>query len=86
MVFGESWFDTLPLLVRPGAVVPVNGQLKDSEGDVLDGLEVMTNDPEEDWEFELVEAKDVTKVGKEFTVGQDLKVHGLDVTVMDMTK
>ncbi|PKX98469.1 putative sugar hydrolase [Aspergillus novofumigatus IBT 16806] len=36
-------FDTLPILVRPGSVTPVNPKLKVPEGDALDGLELLVN-------------------------------------------
>ncbi|KAL4786790.1 glycosyl hydrolases family 31-domain-containing protein [Aspergillus varians] len=36
-------FETLPILVRPGSVTPVNVKLERPEGDALDGLEVLVN-------------------------------------------
>ncbi|KAL2866434.1 putative sugar hydrolase [Aspergillus lucknowensis] len=36
-------FETLPILVRPGSVTPVNPKLAVPEGDALDGLEVLVN-------------------------------------------
>ncbi|PYI01857.1 putative sugar hydrolase [Aspergillus sclerotiicarbonarius CBS 121057] len=36
-------FETLPLLIRPGAVIPVNWKMKGAEDDPLDGLEVLVN-------------------------------------------
>ncbi|KAL2814201.1 glycosyl hydrolases family 31-domain-containing protein [Aspergillus cavernicola] len=36
-------FETLPILVRPGSVTPLNPKLKAPEGDALDGLEVLVN-------------------------------------------
>jgi alpha-D-xyloside xylohydrolase len=36
-------FETLPILVRPGSVTPLNSKLVAPEGDALDGLEVLVN-------------------------------------------
>ncbi|KAL2846766.1 glycosyl hydrolases family 31-domain-containing protein [Aspergillus pseudodeflectus] len=36
-------FETLPILVRPGSVTPLNPKLVAPEGDALDGLEVLVN-------------------------------------------
>ncbi|PKY02981.1 putative sugar hydrolase [Aspergillus campestris IBT 28561] len=38
-------FDTLPLLVRPGTVTPINRRLERPDGDALDGLELVVNGP-----------------------------------------
>ncbi|ETN43559.1 uncharacterized protein HMPREF1541_02718 [Cyphellophora europaea CBS 101466] len=70
-------FDSLPLLVKPGAVVPVNYKLKDFEGDVLNGLELLVNGPlDSEKEVKIVEAKDVASVSKTLVVGKDLSVKG----------
>ena len=79
-------FESLPLLVRPGAVIPVNPKMKEAAGDVLDGLEVLVNGIYEEREIEIVEAKDVGKVGLTMKIGLDLKVEGRDVKVHDMSK
>ncbi|KAL2817372.1 glycosyl hydrolases family 31-domain-containing protein [Aspergillus granulosus] len=36
-------FETLPILVRPGSVTPLNPKLEAPEGNALDGLEVLVN-------------------------------------------
>ncbi|KAL3467403.1 glycosyl hydrolases family 31-domain-containing protein [Aspergillus heterothallicus] len=36
-------FETLPILVRPGSVTPLNPKLEAPEGDALNGLEVLVN-------------------------------------------
>lgn len=36
-------FDTLPILIRPGSVTPINPKLKDPQGDAFDGLELLVN-------------------------------------------
>ncbi|KAK6837833.1 Alpha-xylosidase [Aspergillus parasiticus] len=36
-------FDTLPILVRPGSVTPINPKLKGPQDDALDGLELLVN-------------------------------------------
>ncbi|KAL4806410.1 glycosyl hydrolases family 31-domain-containing protein [Aspergillus unguis] len=36
-------FETLPILIRPGSVTPLNFKLEKPEGDPLDGLEVLVN-------------------------------------------
>jgi alpha-D-xyloside xylohydrolase len=36
-------FDTLPILVRPGSVIPINPKLKAPQDDALNGLEVLVN-------------------------------------------
>jgi alpha-D-xyloside xylohydrolase len=80
-------FDTLPLLIRPGAVLPVNPSVKAPDGDVLDGLKVWVNGPlKEDKVVAIVEASDVKNVSKTFTVSKDLKVAGLSgVEVVDLS-
>lgn len=80
-------FDTLPLLVRPGAVLPVNPSLKAPDGDLLDGLKVWANGPlQGDKLVELVEPSDVKSVSKSFTVKKDLTVTGISgVEVVDLS-
>lgn len=36
-------FETLPILIRPGSVTPINPKLKDPQGDAFDGLELLVN-------------------------------------------
>ncbi|KAE8144779.1 glycosyl hydrolases family 31-domain-containing protein [Aspergillus avenaceus] len=36
-------FDTLPILIRPGSVTPINPKLKAPQDDALNGLEVLVN-------------------------------------------
>ena len=51
-VQGPAWrrethgFDTLPVLVRPGAVLPVSGRDDRPDYDYLDGLTLLTNRPD----------------------------------------
>jgi alpha-D-xyloside xylohydrolase len=72
-------FESLPLLIRPGAVVAVNHELKSFEGDVLDGLELVVNGPlEGDVKVEIVEAKDVGKVSRTVTVTNELDAKGME--------
>ncbi|OAP54761.1 Alpha-xylosidase [Fonsecaea erecta] len=81
-------FDTLPLLVRPGAVVPLNPTLNAPDGDVTKGLQVLVNGPlHGEKVVELVEAGDVARVAKTFTVDEELVVKGIDgVRVVDMSR
>lgn len=66
-------FETLPLLVRPGAVVPVNPLLEDPVGwsnDYLTRLEVLANIPlkDEGVEVTIVDPQNVGKVARTFRV------------------
>ncbi|RVD81598.1 uncharacterized protein DFL_009455 [Arthrobotrys flagrans] len=80
-------FDTLPILVRPGAVVACTPGLSTPDGDVLKGFQVLVNGPlEGEKKVEIVEAGDVEKVSKTVTIGVDLKARGADVEVVDLTK
>ncbi|KAL2431430.1 Alpha-xylosidase [Exophiala dermatitidis] len=80
-------FNTLPLLIRPGAVIPFNPSLKDPEADYLKGLQVLVNGPiAGDTDVEIVLPSDVYHVGKTFTVAQDLTVRSDGVEVVDLTK
>ncbi|KAJ6257908.1 Alpha-glucosidase [Drechslerella dactyloides] len=79
-------FDTMPMLVRPGAVVPYNPSVVTPDGDVVSGLQVLVNGPlAAERTVEVVEAGDVSRVSRTFTVGRDLKVAGLAVEVVDLT-
>ncbi|KAH0833593.1 hypothetical protein AYO21_05272 [Fonsecaea monophora] len=81
-------FDTLPLLIRPGAVVPYNPTLKAPDGDIFKGLQVLVNGPlVSEKTVELVEARDVSRVSKAFTVDQSLVIKGIEgVQVLDLSK
>jgi alpha-D-xyloside xylohydrolase len=75
----QHGFESLPLLVRPGAVVAVNHKLKEFDGDVLDGLELVVNGPlEDDVEVEIVEAKSVGKISRTLTVTKQGEVKGFE--------
>ena len=80
-------FDTMPILLRPGAVVPFNPTLKVPDGDLWKGLQVLVNGPlREDRGVEIVDAKDVRVVAQRFTLDKELKVHGADgVEVVDVS-
>ena len=68
-------FDSLPILLRPGAVVPFNPSLTAPDGDVVKGLQVLVNAPlSSERVIELVEATDVAKVAKTFIVDEQLSV------------
>ncbi|KIW93263.1 uncharacterized protein Z519_05868 [Cladophialophora bantiana CBS 173.52] len=81
-------FDTLPLLLRPRAVVPLNPSLKAPDGDMANGLRVLVNGPlDGDKVVELVEVRDVSKVAKSFTLDKELVVNGTQgVQVVDVSK
>ena len=79
-------FDSLPLLVRPGAVIPVNPQMKEPEADLLDGLELLANGIGEENDIEIVSTKDVGEVTRTLKAGKDLKMGGMDIKVHDMTR
>ncbi|PYH88822.1 glycoside hydrolase, partial [Aspergillus ellipticus CBS 707.79] len=65
-------FDTLPLLIRPGAVIPLNWKLDRPEGDPLDGLEVLVNGPVEgEVKVEVVDPERPGEVLKVVTVRQE---------------
>ena len=79
-------FDTLPLLVRPGAVLPTNAKMRKPEANIWDGLEILVNGPlKEKKIIDIVEADDVGKVSTSFTIGQDLKIEGRTVRITDMS-
>jgi len=80
-------FDTLPILLRPGAVVPFNPSLKVPDGDVLGGLQLLVNGPlRGDKVIEIVEAKDVAKVTKTFSIDKRLAVtEASGVEVVDVS-
>jgi alpha-D-xyloside xylohydrolase len=81
-------FDTMPILLRPGAIVPFNPSLKIPEGDIMKGLQVLVNGPlKGERSIELVEASDVAKVAKTFTLDESLTVKGIEgVKVVDVSK
>lgn len=68
----------MPILLKPGAVVPYNPEMKVSDGDVWDGLQVLVNGPSDGERIvEIVEAKDVRTVTKLFTMSETMVVKGL---------
>ena len=76
-------FDTLPLLVRPGTVTPVNRRLERPDGDALDGLEVVVNGPlkgGEEVKVEIVDPQCAHRLLKTLTVRE---VEGGEVVVDD---
>lgn len=78
-------FDTLPIIVRPGAVVAFNPSLATPDGDLISGLQVLVNGPlAADKNVEIVEVADVNKVSKTFVVTKDLKADGIEL--VDLTK
>ncbi|KAK6526330.1 hypothetical protein TWF694_004928 [Orbilia ellipsospora] len=80
-------FDTLPLLVRPGAAIPYNPSIATPDGDYLRGLQVLVNGPlSEGKKVEIVEPSDVEKVSKTVTISKDLTAAGLNVQVVDLSE
>lgn len=72
-------FDSLPLLVRPGAVVPVNSKLEAFDSDVKDGLELIVNGPLSGMvTVDVVDTGDVGSVAASLEVDTGLKVTGMD--------
>jgi alpha-D-xyloside xylohydrolase len=79
-VEGPGWrrerhgFDTLPLLVRPGAVLPLGARDDRPDYDYLDGLTLLTNGPVPGT---VVRVPDLTgATAARFTVGEDGRVDG----------
>lgn len=65
-------FETLPLLMRPGAVTAVNRQLERADGEYLEGLELLVNGPlEGETKVEIVDAKATDTVAMTLRVGVD---------------
>ncbi|KIW41739.1 uncharacterized protein PV06_07263 [Exophiala oligosperma] len=82
-------FDTLPILLRPEAVVPYNPEMKVPEGDVTKGLQLLVNGPlSESRSVEIVGTNSVDKISTSFTVNDKLQVNGakVDVKIVDVTK
>ena len=81
-------FDTLPILLRPGAVIPFNPSLTTADGDNMKTLQVFVNGPlKEEKVIELVEARDVAKVAKTFTLDAGLTAKGIEgVKVVDVSQ
>ncbi|KAL3476262.1 glycosyl hydrolases family 31-domain-containing protein [Aspergillus californicus] len=76
-------FETLPILVRPGSVTPVNLKLKAPEEDALDGLEVLVNGRlSGDVQVEIVDPSKTHEVLKVVTVksGEERVVATVDGT------
>jgi alpha-D-xyloside xylohydrolase len=79
-VQGPGWrrerhgFDTLPLLVRPGAVLPVSARADRPEHDYLDELTLLTNQPVPGT---VVRVPDLTgATTATFTVTEDGRIDG----------
>ncbi|KAH8698325.1 putative sugar hydrolase [Talaromyces proteolyticus] len=68
-------FSSLPILIRPGTVTPVNRKLKTPQDDPLNGLEFIVCGEVEDAKVEVVDPEDVHEVIKiaEFASIQDGK-------------
>lgn len=67
-------FSTLPVLVRPGAVIPINTKIANTQADLLDGLQIVVNGPLKDaaeQKLEIVDAVRADKVVKVITVKAD---------------
>ncbi|ETI28961.1 hypothetical protein G647_01413 [Cladophialophora carrionii CBS 160.54] len=81
-------FDTMPILLRPGAVVPFNQSLKEPDGNIMEGLQLLVNGPlQGEKVVELVEASDVSKVAKTFAVAESLALKGIQgIEVVDVSK
>ncbi|EPS44690.1 hypothetical protein H072_1323 [Dactylellina haptotyla CBS 200.50] len=78
-------FDTMPILVRPGATIAYNPSITTPDSDYLKGLQVLVNRPlAEAKKVEIVEPSDVSKVSQTFTVGKDLTASGLGAQVVDL--
>ncbi|KAK2758972.1 hypothetical protein FQN54_003070 [Arachnomyces sp. PD_36] len=70
-------FETLPILIRPGSVTPINPKLKDPQGDANDGLEFLVNGDAgvtKSLTFELVNPAKVHESLKTFSInlGSDI--------------
>ncbi|KAL4987639.1 glycosyl hydrolases family 31-domain-containing protein [Aspergillus falconensis] len=73
-------FDTLPILVRPGSVTPINYKLEKPEGDPLDGLEVLVNGTiDGKVEVEIVDPETTHEVLKVLTVSESKTEKGVTV-------
>lgn len=73
-------FDTFPLLVRPGAVIPFNPTLKTPEGKFTDGLQVLVNGTlVGKREVDIVMPDDVGTVGITYTIGGLEQTAGVEV-------
>jgi alpha-D-xyloside xylohydrolase len=73
-------FDTLPILVRPGSVTPVNYKLEKPEGNPLDGLEILVNGSiDRKVEIEIVDPETTHKVLKIMTVSERDTENGVEV-------
>ncbi|KAL4735191.1 glycosyl hydrolases family 31-domain-containing protein [Aspergillus similis] len=73
-------FDTLPILVRPGSVTPVNYKLEKPEGNPLDGLEILVNGTiNRKVEVEIVDPETTHKVLKVMTVSERETENGVEV-------
>ena len=84
-------FDTLPILIRPGSVTPINPKLKDPQGDPNDGLQLLVNGEPESTKtltIELVNPERVHESLKTLSLGIDngkvpADVEGIKVVRVD---
>ena len=77
-------FETFPLLIRPGAVIPFNPTLKTPEGDFTKDLQILVNGPiTGKQEVEVVVPSDVGSIDRTYVIGADQAV---DVEVVDLTQ
>ncbi|CBF79518.1 hypothetical protein AN7505.2 [Aspergillus nidulans FGSC A4] len=73
-------FDTLPILIRPGSVTPINYKLEKPEGNPLDGLEILVNGSiDKEVEIEIVDPETTHKVLKVMTVSERETENGVEV-------
>jgi alpha-D-xyloside xylohydrolase len=79
-VQGPGWrrethgFDSLPLLVRPGAVVPIGARDDRPDYDYLDGLTLLGNQPAAGTAVRVPDLTGTTAAT--FTVGEDGRIDG----------
>jgi alpha-D-xyloside xylohydrolase len=79
-VQGPTWrreahgFDTLPLLVRPGAVLPLSNRDDRPDHEYVDGLRLLMNKPVPGTSVRVPDLTGATAAT--FTVGEDGRIHG----------
>ena len=65
-------FDTMPLLVRPGSVLPINPKLSRADSDPLEGLEILVNAPlDSGISIEIVDPEKPDTISMTLRVGTD---------------
>jgi alpha-D-xyloside xylohydrolase len=80
-------FNTLPLLIRPEAVIPYNPSLETPEGDYMAGLKVLVNGPlEENAHVDIVLPSDVQGVHKTIFISKGLEAHETVPELVDLTR